>query len=155
VTPALLGPVLLGAGLGAALVALASRHPHGERGRPLAIGLVVAAFIYVGCAAIGAGLRPLAIEAAGLVLFSALAWLGWRGAPLWLALGWTAHVAWDLGLHGSPANALVPRWYPPLCVGFDLIVAGYALSLALGGTARPLTKLGAEDAVQTRCILLP
>jgi hypothetical protein len=143
VTTAHVVPVLLGAGLGAVLVVLASRCPEGERRRPLAIGLVVAALIYVVYGVVYAGQqggpRRLAIESAGLVLFSALAWLGWRRAPLWLALGWTVHVAWDIGLHGSPVSALVPAWYPPLCVGFDLIVAGYALALALDGSGRSLT----------------
>ena len=62
-----------------------------------------------------------------MVLFSLVAWLGVRGALWWLALGWAAHVAWDVGLHLDRSQALVPAWYPLFCVGFDLIVAGFIL----------------------------
>jgi hypothetical protein len=53
----------------------------------------------------------------------------------WLALGWAGHVAWDVGLHGGPGTDFVPAWYLPFSVGFDLIVGGYALGLALAPAA--------------------
>lgn len=127
-------PVILGAVLGGGLAVLASRHPERAVTRPLAIGLGVAALVYVLFAAFGGGARWLAVEAGGLAVFAGIGWLG-RRAPVWLALGWTAHVAWDIGVHGETAG-FVPAWYPLLCVGFDLVVAGYALGLALRGPGR-------------------
>ncbi|MGH8630747.1 MAG: DUF6010 family protein, partial [Burkholderiales bacterium] len=101
-----------------------------------AAGLVVAALLYVGFAlAGGAQPRSLLLEFAGAVAFALLAWLGLRRSPLWLALGWGAHVGWDLGLHvGSAAPAFVPAWYPVVCTSFDLLVAAYIV--ARSGAAR-------------------
>lgn len=111
---------LLGGGFGI----LARRQgPRGEV-RAVAAGLVVAALIYVGFAlARGAGARWVAIEAAGVAGFGAVALLGVRAAPLWLAAGWALHVAWDVALHSATGTPFVPFWYPPACVGFDLVVA--------------------------------
>jgi hypothetical protein len=128
----MLGPVVLGALLGGGLALVASRHPARSRRQPLAIGLGIAALIYVVFAVVGGGgARWLGIELAGLLGFAALAWMGIRSTALWLALGWTVHVAWDIGLHPEGAAPFVPSWYPLLCVGFDLIVAGYALGVAI------------------------
>ena len=53
------------------------------------IGLGVTALIYVVFALIGgAGGRSLALEAAGLLLYGAAAWLGFRGSVTLLSLGW-------------------------------------------------------------------
>jgi hypothetical protein len=110
-----------GAALGALFVAITARRtPRGEAGL-LAIGLVIAALIYVLVALFGAGRSGLLYEVVGLLLFGAIAWLGVRVSHLWLALGWAAHVAWDVGLHVDRIQAIVPAWYPLLCVGFDLI----------------------------------
>jgi hypothetical protein len=133
----MLGPLIVGTVLGAGLAVLASRRPDESRMRLLAVGLGITALIYVLFAALGgAGARWFAIEVAGLLPFGALAWLGRRDAPIWLALGWAAHVVWDVGLHGGPGTEFVPAWYLPFCVGFDLIVGGYALGLALPAALR-------------------
>lgn len=128
----MLGPLIVGTVLGAGLAVLASRRPAVSRMRLLAVGLGVTALIYVLMAVLGGAKAPwLAVEFAGLIPFGALAWLGRRDAPIWLALGWAGHVVWDVGLHGGPGTEFVPGWYLPFCVGFDLIVGGYALGLAL------------------------
>ena len=44
--------------------------------------------------------------------------------PIVLALGWAAHVIWDVGMHLHGAGAeFTPAWYPAVCIGFDLVVA--------------------------------
>lgn len=121
-------PILMGAVLGGLFALLARRQGDTGEIRLLALGLVVTALIYVGLALAATDARWLVVEAAGVALFAGLAWLGVRHAGWWLALGWTAHVGWDVGLHLDRAQPLVGAWYPLFCVGFDLIVAGFLLS---------------------------
>ena len=116
--------ILLGAVLAVPLVWYARR----KRRQDLiyAQGLVVAALIYVGFAlAAGAGAAALVTEAIGVALFGAVAWLGARRAPLWLAAGWAAHVGWDLLLHPLTEAGYAPAWYVRACIGFDLVVAAW------------------------------
>lgn len=126
-------PILLGALLGGLFVLAARGRGWTAEVRLLALGLVVAALIYVVFALPGADHRWLALEGAGLAVFGGLAWLGVRASLWWLALGWVAHVAWDVGLHLERTQAVVGPWYPLLCVGFDLVVAGYLLGPASAG----------------------
>ena len=102
----MLVPILVGAMLGA-LFAIFARAAKAAEVRVLALGLVVAALIYVGLALAGRGREWLGIEMAGVALFGFLAWLGLRASRWWLATGWAAHVAWDVGLHLDRAQAVV------------------------------------------------
>jgi hypothetical protein len=129
-------PIMAGTVLGALFVLVVQRSGRSRQLRLLALGLFVTALIYVVVALPGAGLHWVAVETAGLALYGILAWLGLRTSPLWLALGWAGHPVWDLRLHLDPAHTTVPVWYPWGCVGFDLIVAGYLISLASGTALR-------------------
>ena len=122
--------LLLGALFALALVGLARRYPPRRERSVYAVGLVAAALVYVGFAvAGGAGARWLALEILGVPLYGAAAWAGLRGRPWLLALGWAAHVAWDVLLHLSGAGSeYTPHWYPWLCLSFDLIMAGAVLA---------------------------
>ena len=56
-----------------------------------AIGLLVAAVIYVGFASYPAEGRPwLYVELGGVALYGGAAWLGVRHSGWWLAIGWAA-----------------------------------------------------------------
>jgi Family of unknown function (DUF6010) len=126
-------PIALGAVLGGLFVFLVRRRKRGDISL-LALGLVVAAFVYLVLAlAAGADRRWLILEAVGLGVFGLLAWLGLRASLWWLVLGWVAHVGWDVGLHLDRPQTFVPAWYPLLCVGFDLVVAGFLLGPASAG----------------------
>ena len=98
---------------------------------PIAIGLLVAALVYVVFAVVGTtDFRWIATEALGVLLFGGLAVLGSRRSFLWVSAGWTLHVVWDVVLHQWAGRAVfTPAWYPPLCVGFDLTVAVAAMAL--------------------------
>jgi pimeloyl-ACP methyl ester carboxylesterase len=122
--------------LAVGLVLLARRWSRRRELRVYGVGLVVAAAIYpVFGIAHGAPAGHLALEGVGVALFGALAIAGlWRW-PLLLAVGWTAHVAWDLAVHHAPGAPWAPGWYPPLCAGFDLFLGGYLAGI----TARPST----------------
>ena len=104
-------------------------QPDGGR-RFYAIGLAVTALIYFVFAVIGrASARSLALEAAGVLLYGAAAWVGFRKSAALLALGWAMHPVWDVALHLSGAGAgYTPDWYPWGCVSFDLMVAGAVLA---------------------------
>lgn len=123
--------VLAGVVLGAVLVAVARRRTPRRALVLYATALTIAAGVYVAFVAIGAPHR-LPLEAAGLVIFGAVAWLGSRIWPYAIAIGWAVHVAWDVALHPPAAADGVPWWYPPLCIGFDLVVALDAARLAAG-----------------------
>ncbi|MBD2693988.1 DUF6010 family protein [Anabaena catenula] len=99
----------------------------------LAIGLVVAALIYIGFA-IGGGANQLwiVIEVAGVGVYGLLAVLGLRYSNWWLMLGWMAHPLWDIGLHLVNQGAVfTPAWYVVVCVSFDLLVASYITGVQL------------------------
>jgi hypothetical protein len=108
-------------------------QPDGGR-RYYAIGLLITALIYVIFPLIGrASARSLALEALGLLIYGAAAWIGYRKSVELLALGWAMHVVWDVALHLQGAGAgYTPDWYPWGCVSFDLIVAGAVLTIGAG-----------------------
>jgi hypothetical protein len=133
----MLQPILAGAVLGALFAAAARRLGGDGELRILALGLAVAALIYVGLALPSPAGRWLVVETAGVVIFGGIAWLGLR-RPGWLALGWTAHVVWDVALHLERTQPVVGAWYPLACIGFDLIVAGYLLNAAVPSAFRAL-----------------
>ncbi len=124
----------VGFALGVLLIVYARSGGPAREGPVFALGLVVAAMIYVGFAlANGAPVRSLVLESLGVLPFGFLAWLGSRRSQLWLAVGWAAHVAWDLGLNaGARAPGFVPSWYPVVCTSFDLLVAGYIVARVRG-----------------------
>jgi hypothetical protein len=92
---------------------------------PVALGLVVAALIYVGFAVVGkASAFWILLELGGVFFYGGLAWLGFKKSSWWLAVGWAFHVAWDVVLHQfASGSGFTPAWYPPVCIGFDLVVA--------------------------------
>ena len=128
----MLAPILTGAVLGL-LFALAA-HRRGDF-RLFALGLIGAALVYLALAIPNGTGGWLALEAAGLLIFTAFAGMGLR-APGWLGAGWLAHAGWDVGLHLDRAQSIVGPWYPLGCVGFDLIVAGFLFAAAVSPTRK-------------------
>jgi hypothetical protein len=125
---------LIGA-LSCLILILAARQAGMKREAIIyAVGLVVAALVYVGFAARGGvALSWLALESGGLVLFSSVALLGLRISMWFLMLGWAAHALWDVLLHKVLNVGFVPEWYPVMCLGFDLFLAGYIGMCVRGG----------------------
>ncbi len=117
--------LLAGAVSCAAFILLARRLAPRVELRLYAVGLVVAALVYVGFVARGASLGWLALELAGLALFALVALAGLKFSHLILAAGWAAHALWDVLLHELSEAAFVPGWYPAVCAAFDLLLAGY------------------------------
>ena len=96
------------------------------------LALIITALIYVGFALFGKQWDWLPIEFGGVLLYSFFVFLSFRFSNLFLALGWALHVVWDLALHFDGHPGYVPEWYPGVCLGLDLMVAGYLTWLFLG-----------------------
>lgn len=92
-------------------------------------GLVVAAIIYVVFSLFGGSLPWILTELGGVALYMGFAILSKRYNLLFLALGWGLHVLWDVLLHAGGTPAFVPAWYPGVCLGFDIAIAGYVVWL--------------------------
>lgn len=117
--------VVIGLFLATGFILLVKRsRSYTKEKLPLAIGLVIAALIYVGFAFNNDSLRWILIELAGVPIYAVFAWLGLKKSGWFLAAGWALHPLWDAGLHDY-ATQFVPHWYIGGCIGFDLLVAGY------------------------------
>ncbi|NJR51199.1 MAG: hypothetical protein HC780_18105 [Leptolyngbyaceae cyanobacterium CSU_1_3] len=133
--------LLGGVALAVAFVTLVRRWKHNEQ-TVLAVGLLIAASIYLGFGIAGGANTPwLVAETLGMGIYGAFALLGWRYSVWWLALGWALHPAWDAGLHLlSEAGAFVPMWYTIACIGFDLAVAASIVEKASTESLMNLSK---------------
>lgn len=118
--------LLLGVVAAALYVIFARRRGPGREQAILALGLVIAAVIYVGFAVIWGNSLWIAIEMGGLLIYGLFVLLAWRYAMFWLALGWAAHPLWDILLHWfGRGHTIAPEWYVLACLSFDLLVASY------------------------------
>lgn len=102
------GPVVAA---GAALVTAAVIYPAARRNHSPSTGLAVEGAVVAGTVALAARAAG-GREAIGRRL---------------LTVGWAAHAVFDLG-RGPSDDSRLPRWYAPLCAGFDV---AYAARLAL------------------------
>jgi hypothetical protein len=125
---------------------LLSRFTRDIIGRSLlVIFLFIAAGAYFGFATLGRELvdtQPIwmLVEIAQVIVFGAIAMLGLRGSPYWIAVGWVLHPFWDVVVHYiGPGHAFTPWTYAIACVSFDWLVALYiviAYGLGLVGERR-------------------
>ncbi|HKU77556.1 MAG TPA: DUF6010 family protein [Pyrinomonadaceae bacterium] len=92
--------------------------------RSFAVGLIVAALIYVGFALFNDAPQWLLTELVGVAIYAVFAWLGLKKSGWFLAAGWALHPLWDAGLHNY-STTFVPHWYIGGCIGFDLLLAAY------------------------------
>ena len=117
--------VIVGLILAIGFILLARRSvSFAKEKRMYAIGLVVAALIYVGFGLFSDSVGWKIIELIGMPIYAFFAWLGLKKSGWFLAVGWALHVFWDAGLHGA-STPFVPHWYIAGCLGFDLLVAAY------------------------------
>ena len=85
------GWITAGVAAGAAFLAWVRTYRRARR-RVLANGLIVAALIYLIFPVIGGAPEWFAVEVLGLVAYGACAWLGVSRSPVWLVVGWLAHI---------------------------------------------------------------
>ena len=132
---------------------LLSRFTRDIIGRSLlVIFLFIAAGAYFGFATLGREVvdtQPIwmLVEIAQVIVFGAIALLGLRGSPYWIAAGWALHPFWDVVLHYiGPGYSFTPWTYAIACVSFDWLVAIYiviAYGLGLVGERRQVFARGA------------
>ena len=119
---------------------LLSRFTRDLVGRSLlVVFLFAAAGAYFGFALLAApGPIWVLAELVQVIVFGAIALLGLRGSPWWLAAGWALHPLWDVVLHYiGPGYSFAPITYTIPCLSFDLLVAAYiAIGYGLIGSRR-------------------
>ena len=94
-----------------------------------AVLLTLIAGVYIGFALQGGRPHEVRLEVTVAVAFVVLALTGLWLSPWFIVLGLTLHGLWDF-LHHGVIHTPVPRWYIPLCMVYDVSVAGF-LSLYL------------------------
>ena len=124
--------LLLGV-LAAILLLVYLRHRSwAQRRHSLAIALFIAALIYVGFGVYAQSAKQLVWELGGLIVYTSFAFMAFRGRSslsfLFLVIGWILHAVWDVYVHAPAHELYAPSFYPDLCLGFDLIIAGYAMA---------------------------
>src|SRR5919107_852838 len=149
--PNLIPLVLINGAISAAVAVvvpafLLSRFTRDIFGRSvLVIWLFIAAGAYFGFATLGRDVVDtspiwMLVEIAQVFAFGALALLGLRGSPYWIAAGWALHPFWDVVVHYlGPGSAFTPWTYAIACISFDWLVALYiviAYGLGLVGERR-------------------
>lgn len=97
-------------------------HPDGAFDL-LSLILALTGGIYVGAALHGGSRGRLAFETVLAAALVVLAFLGFSWSPLWVALGFALHGAWDLAHHTGAVAHGVRRWFPPFCAAWDWAVA--------------------------------
>ena len=87
--------------------------------------LGVVASVYLGFALSDGRYKSLNFEQMGIIVFTVLATVAiTKDKPLLIAAGFFGHALWD-ALHPHPLSTTTPRWYGPVCIGFDVVVAVY------------------------------
>jgi hypothetical protein len=84
----------------------------------------------------------LLIKTPGLILYSAVAVLSLKFTRRMLAVGWLAHIFWDVLVHQHGGGmSFVPDWYPATCAAYDLVIALYLARQYLKQHSAPAQKL--------------
>jgi hypothetical protein len=91
----------------------------------LGVILAGAAAVYPGAALHQGDARATRIETVMWAVVAAVAVLGLSHDVAWLGLGYLIHGAWDGLHHPLRVGAGAGRWFPPFCLVYDVIVAGY------------------------------
>ncbi|MDQ3801925.1 MAG: hypothetical protein M3384_21080 [Acidobacteriota bacterium] len=118
--------IIAGAILAVGFVLIARKSGNYRKEKKIySLGLIVAALIYVGFGIFSGSAWWNLTELGGVLIYASFAVLGLRRSGWFLSAGWALHVLWDAVLHGEQAADFVPYWYQMLCIGFDLLLAGY------------------------------
>ena len=116
------------AAIASALVRLARRYEFPL----LSVMILGAAVPYI---VYGLGDQPLSglgVELFGVILFLGFALLGVMSSAWFLAAAWAVHGVWDVAVPAFADVGYMPEWYAPICLGFDLAISGYVVTVLRG-----------------------
>lgn len=123
-----LAVVALGGVLGAGTMVIPALLSSDDAFGFLAVLLAMIAGVYLGFALQDGRVRAFRTEYVGIVAHGALATIALATGSAWvLAAGYAGHALWDSVHHPKALDTVIPRWYVPLCIGYDLVVAAYIL----------------------------
>ena len=127
--------VALGAALAAALLALVHWLGfHRDRSFFPTVLMVIAGYYVLFAFMAG---QAIAFELLAAAVFCAIAIAGyWRSAAI-VGVGVLLHGVFDAVHPHMVVNAGVPAWWPPICLGFDVVLGGWILYLSWRGAAAP------------------
>ncbi|MBV9681469.1 MAG: hypothetical protein JO046_06735 [Solirubrobacterales bacterium] len=122
------GGAVAGAGLAELAVRAARKLPAEQQVVLYAGGLAIAAAIYPAARRRWRLDRSSAGELLGVVGYGTASAVAARRPRPWanrlLAAGWASHALFD-AVHGHDESSRLPRWYPALCAGYDLVLSGH------------------------------
>lgn len=95
-----------------------------------ALLLSLAAGVYVGFAVVDTSGTEYILQWVVALGFVGLGLIGIWISPYFLAAGWILHAIWDLLHHKHVLKTKTEEWYPPFCLSYDLVVAGFIIYLA-------------------------
>lgn len=99
----------------------------GSQQEVFALFLALTACVYGGAALAPTGASYGRVELPIVVAVFAASVAGLLVSPLWVAVGYFAHGAWDALHHYQKIRTPVARWLPPICGIFDLVVGLFVL----------------------------
>jgi hypothetical protein len=94
----------------------------------LALFLSATGAVYPGAALADPTRKSGPTEVSVFVLMFAASVAGLVASPVWLAVGYAAHGLWDVFHEPHRVGAKIVKWFPPLCLSFDLVVAAFVLA---------------------------
>jgi hypothetical protein len=117
-----------GAALGAAILVIPAFLSAPDAFGFLAVLLGMIAGVYLGFALQDGRVRAFRTEYVGIVAHGALATIALvTESAAVLAGGYLGHALWDAVHHPRGLDTVIPRWYVPLCIGYDVVVGAYVL----------------------------
>ena len=106
-------------------IGLVSLLPKPRGFELLTIQFAAIAAVYLGSALLSDQKIDLIIEIAGITVFLLFTLLGLWVNPSFLIVGYFLHGVWDLIHHPEGIRTKVVHWWPPFCVTYDWIIAGF------------------------------
>jgi hypothetical protein len=120
--------VVAGAGLGELTVRATRRVPAEQHVALYAAALAIVAAIYPAARQRWGRDRTSVSELLGVLGYGTASVVAARCPRPWatrvLAAGWASHALFD-AVHGHDEASRLPRSYPALCAGYDLVVCGH------------------------------
>lgn len=122
-----------GIGLGLSFV-IAAHYFSGENQLQIfALFLALTSCVYGGAILTPAGSKYSLLELPFVVVVFVSSILGLLLSPIYLALGYLIHGAWDLSHHFKCVKTPIVHWFPPLCAAFDFIMSMFIFWLWYAG----------------------